>query len=331
MIGNIHKSGNSFSGASEYVLAQGRYAKEEKDKRPEIIEQNNIFSTNHKEIGREMRAVALDNTKVKKPVMHYSVSFSKDDKTEENKRIEAVKSTMKDLGISANNHQYMVVKHNDKQPHYHIIVNRVGLDGKLLSDNFSKNRLEVAIDKAEKKLGLDNSLAEKRRFVYNPANDKGYNVVPRKENNLVRKPKDKEKSLSDKKEFIQDKINESLQNKRITNPEQLKSELQKHKINFEYKTNSKGLAGTSFYYDKLSVKGSQIDFKASVIEKQLKYNEKFSLLDIPPTYKMEQETEKKQEQKNDSQNINPIQQIILEQINRESQAQNQKKKKRGFR
>lgn len=274
-IATIHNSGSSFAGISEYVLAQGKYAGEEKTKQPEIIEKNNIYSDNYKDIGREVTEISKGNSKVKKTVMHYSISFDEKDKTPEEVRIEVVKSTMRDMGIKDDNHQYIIAKHNDKaHPHYHIIVNRVGLDGKILSDSYSKNRLEVAIDKAEKKLGIDNSLAEKRRFVWNPNNEKGYDVVqkPIKEKAIIREPKDKKLSLSQKKDFIQDKINEALTNKRVSNPEQLKAELQKSKIEFEYKTNIKGLAQTSFKYDKIAVKGSQIDFKASVIDKQFKAN-----------------------------------------------------------
>lgn len=273
-IGSIDKSGNSFSGISEYVLAQGKYKEDEKNKAPEVIESNNIYSTNYKDIGREFREIADQNKKVKKPVMHYSVSFRKGDNTTEDERRKVVASTLKDLGVDKNNHQYMIVKHSDNNPHYHVVINRVGLDGKILSDSYSKNRLEVAIDKAEKKLGIDNSLAEKRRFVYNPNNEKGYDFVqkPIKEKAIIREPKDKKLSLSQKKDFIQDKINEALTNKRVSNPEQLKAELQKSKIEFEYKTNIKGLAQTSFKYDKIAVKGSQIDFKASVIDKQFKAN-----------------------------------------------------------
>ena len=273
-IGNIHKSGNSFTGINEYVLAQGRYQKDAENKEPEVIEKNLIYSDHYKDIGKEMRNIANDNSKVKKPVMHYSVSFSSDDNTPEIKRLLAVKSTLEDLGIKKDNHQYLIVKHSDKHPHYHIVVNRVGMDGKVLSDSYTKNRLEVAIDKAEKKYGLDNSLAEKRRFIFKE-NEKGYeNVIKQAtvKKDVIKEPKDKAKSLGNKKEFIQDKINEALQQKRVTTPEELKGELQKNKINFEYKSNSKGLAQTSFKVDKVSFKGSQLSFKASVIDKQLKAN-----------------------------------------------------------
>ncbi|RRT86374.1 relaxase/mobilization nuclease domain-containing protein [Empedobacter falsenii] len=274
-IANIHDSGSSFAGISEYVLAQGKYAGEEKTKQPEIIEKNNIYSDNYKDIGREMTEIAKGNSKVKKPVMHYSISFDEKDKTPEKVRIEAVKSTMRDMGIKDDNHQYIIVKHNDKaHPHYHVIVNRVGLDGKALSDSYTKYRLEVAIDKAEKKLGLDNSLAEKRRFVYKD-NEKNYERViktVRSEKDIIKEPKDKAKSLGNKKEFIQDKINEALQQKRVSNPEELKAELKNSNINYEFKVNSKGLAGGSFNYQKTSIKGINIGFKASVIEKQLKSN-----------------------------------------------------------
>lgn len=278
-IGNIHKSGNSFTGISGYTLAQGKYEQDQATKKPEIIVQNLIFSNQYKEIGKEFRNVAQENQNVKKPVMHYSVSFSKDDKTTQAQQVEAVKMTMEHLGIKEDNHQYMIVKHNDNNPHYHIIVNRVGLDGKTLNDQHTKRRLEVAIDKAEKVLGLDNSLSQKRSFVYDPSEKLGYRKQsPLKEKiqgkELIKTPKDKELNLQAKKQFIQDNINKALTNENPKTADELKQILKKEHISFQYNTNVKGLSGTSFSYQGYSVKGSAVGFKASTIAKQFDKNKR---------------------------------------------------------
>ncbi|KKX46491.1 relaxase/mobilization nuclease domain-containing protein [Sphingobacterium sp. IITKGP-BTPF85] len=68
---------------------------------------------------------------------------------------------MKDIGIEKNNHQYVIVQHKDKEhDHYHIVANRVGMDGELLNDHRIKDRLQVACDKAEQEQGLRRTQAE---------------------------------------------------------------------------------------------------------------------------------------------------------------------------
>lgn len=281
-IGEIHKSGNSFTGVNEYVLAQGRYQDQQNDKKPEIIEQNLLFSSNYKDLGREMRSVSLENKKVSKPVMHFSVNFKRGDLSSQGQQVQAVKIAMEKLDIKAENHQFMIVKHNDKHPHYHVIVNRIGLDGKTLSDSNTIRKLAVGIDKAEKVLGLDNSLVSKRVHVYDPTTELGYKLNPNREikqgKEVVKYPKDKEVGLREKKNFIQKETIKSLENTSITNLKMLREDLLKKGIDLDYKVNAKGQVQGSFKYQNVAVKGSAINLKGNLLRDQLEKNTQFNIV-----------------------------------------------------
>ena len=47
-IGEAHKTGNSFTGIMEYILAEGKYKNEKISKKPEIIFQNFSFEKDYK-------------------------------------------------------------------------------------------------------------------------------------------------------------------------------------------------------------------------------------------------------------------------------------------
>ena len=163
-IGEAHKSGGSFSGLAEYILAQGIYKNQNDDKKPEVVFKNHLYSSNYLELGAEFREVAKENKRVTKPVMHLTVNFKTTDNISNENQKKFVQKIMEEMGVKEDNHQFLVVKHNDKHPHYHCQINRIGFDGKTLSDSNSKLRIGTACDKIEKEMGLDNYLEATRIF-----------------------------------------------------------------------------------------------------------------------------------------------------------------------
>ncbi|MDO5654579.1 MAG: hypothetical protein Q4G27_00395 [Flavobacteriaceae bacterium] len=221
-----------------------------------------------------MREQAKENERVKNPYMRFSINFPADDKTPKNIRRQFLSNVMSEMGVRTDNHIALVVKHNDKHPHYHITVNRIGFDGQTLSDSHSKRRLEVAVDKWEKKMELDNSLEKSRAFIYDPQSELGYRIKKR-ETNLLKSNKNKPKEP--KKEYVQRNVLEIIREHKVTSPEELKAKLIERKINFEFTTNKNGLSGTSFRYDGYAFKGSQIDFKAGQLKAEFERNKEVSL------------------------------------------------------
>lgn len=274
-IGTISRSGNSFTGAAEYDLAQGKYRTENSKKKPQILDNNLVFSTQYKVIGREFRRVALDNKRCKKPVMKFSISFDPAQTISDELKLEFTKNVMLEMGIT-DEHQFLITRHSDKEhDHHHIIANRVGLSRDVINDSYSKIRLQTACDKVEKKMGFDNSLAEKRTFVYDENSEKGYTVQSNKnfESTQKKQTKDKRKGVEIKKSFVQNEVEAALAVSTSFNSFYMM--LRKKKIDAEMRYNNSGkLTGIAFQFENYSVKGSALgtNFKANNIEKKIQEN-----------------------------------------------------------
>lgn len=285
-VGKISRSGNSFTGAAEYDLAQGKHRRENKFKKPKIIDSNFIFGDYFKDIGREFRAVAFGNKKCKKPVMKFSISFDPNEEISDENKLEFTHQVMKEMGIT-DEHQFMITRHSDKaHDHHHILANRVGLDAIVISDSYTINRLETAMDKIEKKMGLKNFLAQRRRYVYDESNEKGYatqlqNFGNRREKVVV---KNTRKGVQNNKSYIQNEVENALRISRNFNDFYIF--LMMKKIEAQLRFNEKNiLTGASFSYKKFKVKGSALgtNFKASNLQKKIEENA--LKIDIEETYK----------------------------------------------
>lgn len=277
-----NKGTGTVSDSVNYAQREEKYQNLEKElpqeKKAELILINNLSSSEAKIVTKEFKEINEGNKRIKtnKKHGHEVISFSeKDLKTLDTsqKRAQAIEKYLDYRGVKKDNFQYIVIEHKDtKNTHAHIIYNRVGLDGEVLKAQNKFETMAVACERAEKDFKLDNNI--QRKVIHAPETERGYIKNPALENkkDRVREPKSKAKTLDQKKVFIQDKINEALQEKRVSSPEELKAELKKSNINYEFTINKNGLSGGSFKFEKASIKGSQIDFKASVIDKQLKAN-----------------------------------------------------------
>lgn len=275
-MGKMSPAGKSFSGAAEYDLAQGRYAEQEGQKQPEILERNEIYSDDYKGIGKECREVSAYNKKCTSPVLKFSISFDPKEKLTDSQKLEFTKKVMKEMGIREDNHQYMITRHSDKNhDHHHILANRVGMDGKVIDMSHSIPRLEKAIDKTEKQMGLNNDMAKTRRFVFDETQEKGYKV--QKENFRSNRVKvstiSTKKGVAEKKEYIKNNVEKSLQESKSV--AELQTKLQEKNISVDARIDkSNKLTGISFNYDNFSVKGSALgkEFKSAGISKTLQSN-----------------------------------------------------------
>ena len=233
-IGNISKAGKSFSGAAEYDLAQGKYAGQENSKKPEILEQNFVFGNDYKDLGKQFREVSNENKRVESPVMKVSISFDSKENLSESQKIEFTKKVMKEMGIREDNHQYMITRHSDKKhDHHHVLANRVGMDRKVIDYSHSIPRLEKSIDKVEKEMKLNNELSKTRRYVFDEKNEKGYKVQKENFRSNREKVSTKTKSLgiAEKKDYIKNNVEKSLQESRSVSD--LQSKLQEKNISVE--------------------------------------------------------------------------------------------------
>lgn len=142
MIGKVRK-GDNFGRLIRYLTKEGR---------GRFIALHNLASDSPEAAVSEMTVAAAQSTRTTQPVMHISISYAEGEQpTPEQMRADA-RRVLKSLGLSGN--QAVVIAHDDKDhPHFHIAVNRVGPQGKAISDSKSYAKIESALRRIEAERG----------------------------------------------------------------------------------------------------------------------------------------------------------------------------------
>ncbi|WP_411352938.1 relaxase/mobilization nuclease domain-containing protein [Leisingera aquaemixtae] len=122
--------------------------------RGEVLQMRNLASAEPREAAREMQVAARVSIRCRRPVMHITVSYDPADKTPTNAEMQAdAAEVLGALGLADN--QALVIKHSDRDhAHFHIAANRVGGNGKAVSDSQSYPRTETALRRIEARRGL---------------------------------------------------------------------------------------------------------------------------------------------------------------------------------
>jgi hypothetical protein len=167
-----------------------------------------------------------------KAVWHAPISFAFTDSINDDLMVQIAKDYVEHIGLKAN--QYMVARHSDTEhQHLHIVSNRVGFDGSVVSDKFCKNRSARVSDILEAKYGL--TIAREAR-----KNKK--TLAPIDSSKL----KGKAKIKREVKEFIRDEVESHLKSG-IKSIESLKARLSLKNIEMRIQYNSKQtVVGVSF-------------------------------------------------------------------------------------
>jgi len=160
MIGKI-VTGKSFRGCLQYCL-HDKIADEKKNElvmkdRAEVILYNQCFG-NDKELTQQFNEVRGLNPKLSKPVLHITLSLGKGESLPTHKLAEMAQDCAHDFGFE--NNQYVAVFHKDTEhPHIHIVANRVGYDGKTVSDSNNYQKIARLCRKQELKHELKQVLS----------------------------------------------------------------------------------------------------------------------------------------------------------------------------
>lgn len=144
MIAKISK-GQDFAGLARYLM---------KDDRGEILEMRNLSSETPEGAASEMQVAASVSVRTRQPVMHIVVSYDpKDGPQSDADMRQDAGEVLRGLGLDQN--QAVIIRHHDKpHAHMHIIVNRVGPDGRAVSDSQSYPKAEAALRRIEQRRGL---------------------------------------------------------------------------------------------------------------------------------------------------------------------------------
>ena len=156
MIAKIIK-GTNFSGVVNYMLSK----REDKVK---VLQANGVRSSFPYDIACDFNLQASMRPSVQKPVCHTILSFS----THDSERL--TDATMVRIGneylhkMGYGDTQSLIVRHSDRQhPHLHICINRIGNDGKTISDRNEKYRSTKICRELTERYGL--TLGEGKKAV----------------------------------------------------------------------------------------------------------------------------------------------------------------------
>ena len=140
MVAKVHALGRSFAGVAAYCLhdAPDRFerGRPETDERVEWAETRNLASRPERAAGqmaatakaapelKRLAGVSVAGRKLEKPVLHYTLSWAKDEWPDRAEMNRAAEETLKALGMER--HQALIVAHTDKaHPHIHVVANRI--------------------------------------------------------------------------------------------------------------------------------------------------------------------------------------------------------------
>jgi len=156
MIGKV-TTGKSFNGCINYCA---------KKQGAEIILTNQCFGSRRALIG-QFNDVRKLNQRVKKPVWHASLSFSKNDKVNDRIMLDVAKAYAEYFNIE--HHQYVAIKHTDTDhPHIHLVVNRINAyNNKTLSDSNNYRKTAEFCRSIEKRFNLE-MVESPNRFLHQP-------------------------------------------------------------------------------------------------------------------------------------------------------------------
>ncbi len=145
MTGNQIK-GKGFRGALRYNL-------EKVDKKMAEVLDHSFVNVSEKSIMKEVRLIRVQRPNLQKYFYHTSINFPPHEDISNERMKQIGHDYLKGNGFDQ--HQFIMFRHHDADhPHLHILVNRIGYDGKVLSDSNDFARSEKVLRELEKKYGL---------------------------------------------------------------------------------------------------------------------------------------------------------------------------------
>ena len=147
MIAKIIK-GTNFSGVVNYMLSK----REDKVK---VLQANGVRSSFPYDIACDFNLQASMRPSVQKPVCHTILSFSAHDseRLTDDIMVKIANEYLHEMGYGDT--QSLIVRHSDRQhPHLHICINRIGNNGRTISDHNEKYRSTKICRELTERYGL---------------------------------------------------------------------------------------------------------------------------------------------------------------------------------
>ena len=147
MIAKIIK-GTNFSGVVSYMLSK-------REGQVKVLQANGVRSSLPNDIAHDFNLQASMRPNVQKPVCHTILSFSAHDseRLTDATMVKIANEYLHEMGYGDT--QSLIVRHSDRQhPHLHICINRIGNNGKTISDRNEKYRSAKICRELTERYGL---------------------------------------------------------------------------------------------------------------------------------------------------------------------------------
>ena len=147
MIAKIIK-GTNFSGVVSYMLSK-------REGQVKVLQANGVRSSLPNDIAHDFNLQASMRPSVQKPVCHTILSFSAHDSEllTDATMVKIANENLHEMGYGDT--QNLIVRHSDRQhPHLHICINRIGNNGKTISDHNEKYRSTKICRELTERYGL---------------------------------------------------------------------------------------------------------------------------------------------------------------------------------
>ncbi|WP_345954041.1 relaxase/mobilization nuclease domain-containing protein [Mucilaginibacter sp. PAMB04168] len=138
--------GKGFKGALRYNL-------QKVEKQQATVLDSTFVSLKEQQIMQEVAMVKALRPNLQKYFYHTSLNFPPEENLADEKLKAIAMEYLEAMGFDQ--HQYLLFRHFDAgHPHVHLLVNRIGYDGSVVSDSRDYQRTEQVLRKLEKKHGL---------------------------------------------------------------------------------------------------------------------------------------------------------------------------------
>lgn len=263
MTANMIK-GKSFRGALRYNL-------EKVEKGAAEVLSHSFVAVSEKIIMKEIQMIKVLRPNLQKYFYHTSINFPPSEDLSNEKMNEIGNEYLKAAGF--NLHQFIMFRHSDADhPHLHILVNRIGYDGKVVSDSNDFARTEKILRELEKRYNLttvQSSKQAKRR------------AVTKDELEMIKRTDEPSVKLK-----LQEIISKVLQsNPKMSTTDFIES-LQSQRVNVKFNQASTGfVSGITYGYDGMIMTGSKLgnEYKWTTIKNLIDYDQQRDRVRIQET------------------------------------------------
>lgn len=232
MISKVIKPAKSFALVCRYLL--------EKREEARVILAEGVREYDYRKMAEDFDLQAIENPNLSSPVQHIILAFPPGEYLQDEKLAEIAREYLRELEIIQT--QYVVVSHREKEhKHMHIVLNRVGNNGRTIKDNFLGLRGKKKAQELTQRYGLK------------PAEKKD-----------LKKTHIRQMNAHDRTRY---EIYQAIQNGLVKarNMAELEGMLKTTQIEmiYKYKGQTEEVQGVSFKKDQFRYKGSDIDRRFS--------------------------------------------------------------------